>query len=52
MLMASWAGFGLAENFILVLVAWLVLLHSFYRWQEISGVRGRFLVIRDDFADV
>ncbi len=51
LLSSAWAGMGLAENLLVLLIFWYVFFFVVSRWFKRKGFRGGFLKFRDDYED-
>jgi hypothetical protein len=51
LLSGAWAGSGLTQNLLVMLVSLNLLLFALDRWLRGRGLGWRFLVLRDDYGD-
>lgn len=51
MLSSAWAGIGLAQNLLVLLLSLNLFVLAVNRWLKRKGLGGRFLALRDDYKD-
>jgi hypothetical protein len=51
LLTGAWAGMGLAENLLVLLISLNLFLYAIYLWLNQQGLKWRILVLRDDYKD-
>jgi hypothetical protein len=51
LLSSAWAGVGLAQNLLVLLISLYLLFYVLHKWLERNGLRLRYLIVRDDYSD-
>jgi len=51
LLSSAWAGMGLAENLLVLLIFLNLFFYVIHKWLERNGLRWRFMIVRDDYSD-
>jgi hypothetical protein len=51
LLSSAWAGIGLAENLLVLIIFLYLFFFVLNRWFEMEGFRSGFLKLRDDYSD-
>jgi hypothetical protein len=48
---SAWAGLGLTENLLVLLIFINLFLYVIHRWLNSRGLIWRILILRDDYGD-
>jgi hypothetical protein len=51
LLSSAWAGMGLAENLLVLLIFLYLFFYVIRKWLDRDGLKWRFLIVRDDYSD-